>query len=329
MWTGDHPPPSIEERVNPPTSKIKRKNLPAGFAVAFVRQSSVGTAGGELRLAIHGASSYAGDRNPMKTHIRIAQIRVVPEQGDLEANAATLMASLSALAGEGVDVVVTPECFLDGYVALDSVIAAETLADYAIDPANSPCVAAVSKWARQNATWVVLGCSRLAAEGVYNSALVIDREGKLVGVYDKTHCQTHDRKYIPGQSLPVFESDFGLFGVLICADRRWPEAVRSLALQGARVIFNPTYGMCDDRNLHMMQTRSFESEVFIAFTHPAQSLVTGPAGEIICNETDEGAGYSITEVDLSQAHVARTSPAAHLRDRRVDLYITDTETTDE
>ena len=48
--------------------------------------------------------------------------------------------------------------------------------------------------------------------------------------------------------------------------------MRTLALKGARIIFNPTYGMHDR---HMMQTRSYESEVVIAFCHPAQSLVTG------------------------------------------------------
>ena len=146
-------------------------------------------------------------------------------------------------------------------------------------------------------------------------------DGELAGCYDKTHCQTHDQKYLPGQSLPAFDSDFGPFGVLICADRRWPEAVRSLALQGARVIFNPTFGMCDDRNRRMMQTRSFESEVFIAFTHPAQSLLTGPEGEIVCNETPPADDYSITEIDLSQVDAVRARPAAHLKDRRSDLYI--------
>ena len=69
----------------------------------------------------------------------------------------------------------------------------------------------------------------------------------MVGSYDKTHCQNTDAKYLEGRSLPVFQSDFGTFGVMICADRRWPETVRTLAAKGARVIFNPTYGMHDAR----------------------------------------------------------------------------------
>ena len=89
---------------------------------------------------------------------------------------------------------------------------------------------------------------------------------------------THDFKYTPGKNLHAYESDFGSFGVMICADRRWPETARTLTLQGARVIFNPTYGMHDDLNLCMMKTRSYENGIFIVFTHPGQSLITDPKG---------------------------------------------------
>ena len=257
----------------------------------------------------------------MTSSIRIAQVRVVPDKGDLASNHTKLMAVLADIGAEGVDVVVTPECFLDGYIATDQAVTGDSIRDYAVDPADSPYVADVSAWARASGAWVVLGCSRLSPEGVYNTAVLLDRKGDLVGCYDKTHCQTHDAKFVPGRALPVFDSDFGCFGVLICADRRWPEAVRSLAVQGARVIFNPTYGMHDERNLHMMQTRSFESEVFIAFTHPQQSLLTGPTGQIICNEISEDAAYSVTEIDLSEADTVRAAASAHLRDRRTDLYV--------
>jgi predicted amidohydrolase len=140
-------------------------------------------------------------------------------------------------------------------------------------------------------------------------------------MYDKTHIQTHDVKFLRGGSLPVFSSDFGPFGVMICADRRWPETVRTLALKGARILFNPTYGMHDERNLHMMQIRSYESEVFIAFAHPGQSLVTGPRGEVICSNRKRSERFTLCEVDLSQVEALRSAPSGHLRDRRDDLYL--------
>jgi hypothetical protein len=78
--------------------------------------------------------------------------------------------------------------------------------------------------------------------------------------------------------------------------------------------------MDDDRNLRMMQTRSYESEVFIAFTHPRQSLITGPRGQVVTDVRSPTAEVTVTSVDLAEVESARSGPSAHLRDRRTDLY---------
>ena len=252
--------------------------------------------------------------------IRVGQIRGVPRKGDLEANHALLMRLLSGVAAERLDAVVTPECFLDGYVVTEESVSAADLRQHAVDPETSGQVLEAAAWARDSGTWLILGCTRLVPGGVRNSALVIDRSGRLAGVYDKTHCQTHDRKFEPGNALPVFPSDFGPFGVVICADRRWPETIRSLALRGARIVFNPTYGMHDELNLCLMRTRAFESELYVAFTHPEQSLVTGPRGEVILDERGTAPALAVTEVNLTVVDSVRTGPSAHLRDRRPELY---------
>jgi len=136
-------------------------------------------------------------------------------------------------------------------------------------------------------------------------------------MYDKLHLQTHDYKYTPGRHLNVYPSDFGPFGVMICADRRWPETSRTLTLKGARVIFNPTYGMHGELNLCMMRTRSYENGIFIVFTHPGQSLLTGPRGEVVCNCTEEKQTYVVTEIDLCKAPA---NTGGHIVDRRADVY---------
>lgn len=252
--------------------------------------------------------------------LRIAQVKIYPDKGQLEANHDKLMAVLDQISAYRPDVVITPECYLDGYVVTEEWVDASSLLDYAIDPHRSRYVADVSCWTAGAGAWFILGCTRQAQEGAYNTALVLDRAGRLVGTYDKVHCQTHDLKFRAGNQLPVFRSDFGLFGIMICADRRWPETVRSLALDGARIIFNPTYGMCDARNLCMMQTRSYESEVWIAFTHPGQALVTGPKGNILTDERSPDAPFVVSELDLTEVDRVRAGPSAHLRDRRADVY---------
>ena len=103
---------------------------------------------------------------------------------------------------------------------------------------------------------------------------------QLTGVYHKTHLQTHDRQFDAGQSLPVFESPWGPLGVMICADRRWPETARVLRLQGARLILCPSDGMAHEANEWWMRTRAYENDCFIAFAHPRTSFVADPAGNL-------------------------------------------------
>jgi predicted amidohydrolase len=252
--------------------------------------------------------------------IRLAQVRTYPVLGDLAANYCLLLGILDQLVRHAPDVVVTPEGFLDGYIAKAETVSRETICQYAIDPTDSPYVERIAAWAGDHHAWFVLGCTRCVPTGAYNTALIFNRAGELVSWYDKTHLLAHDTKYLPGQVLPVFESDFGPFGVMICADRRWSETVRTLALQGARVIFNPTYGFHDEKNMRMMQTRSYESEVFIAFTHPARSLVTGPEGGVVLDDASPDVRLSVMDIDLSEVDDIRRSAQSHLKNRRIDLY---------
>ena len=255
--------------------------------------------------------------------LRIAQIRIVPEKGNLKGNLSKLLRTLTALEKHRPDVVITPECLLDGYVSTRKSVTKRNILKYAIDPMTSTCAEAISAWAARRKAWFVLGCTRKGPLGVFNSALIYDRRGDLAGMYDKVHCQLHDKKYTPGDSLPVFDSDFGRFGIMICADRRWPETVRTLAVNGSRIIFNPTYGACDQLNLAMMRTRSFESEVFIAFTHPRQSLITGPKGDVLCDDRRKTPRFSMNTVDLTKVDQwRRKRHPSHLRDRQVHVYST-------
>jgi omega-amidase len=272
------------------------------------------------RSGSHGkenTEAKAQTKRPI-SKIRVAQIKVYPEKGMLQANHTKLMKILGDIEREHeVDVVVTPEGFLDGYVATEKSVTKGDMVKYAIDPQTSKYTRAASGWARRNKAWIIYACTRTTTDGVFNTALIYNRSGGLAGMYDKLHLQRHDRKYTQGKHLSVYQSDFGLFGVMICADRRWPETTRTLTLQGARLIFNPTYGMHGDLNRCMMRTRSYENGIFVVFTHPGQSLITGPDGAVVCNDEDKGKTYTVTEIDLSRALADKSG---HIIDRRVDVY---------
>jgi hypothetical protein len=79
--------------------------------------------------------------------------------------------------------------------------------------------------------------------------------------------------------------------------------------------------MHDEMNLCMMRTRSYESELFIAFPHPVQSLVTGPRGNVVCNSRAGNDDFAIVQVDLSEKDTVRSGASAHLRDRRPGAYL--------
>ena len=252
--------------------------------------------------------------------LRVAAVRSYPAKGDLTANFERLQEILAQIAPQHPDVVVTPECWLDGYVVTRADVTRENLARWAVDPATSPLTRWAGDWARRHRAWLILGCTRRVRGGCANSALLYDRRGRLAGIYDKVHCRGHDRKYVAGRALPVWRSDFGRFGVMICADRRWPETVRTLALGGAGIVFNPTYGQHDEKNVAVMRTRSFENEIPIVFAHPGQSLYTDAAGDILLNDTAAVPPFSVCEVNLTQARKLRADPESFLRTRHPRAY---------
>jgi predicted amidohydrolase len=107
---------------------------------------------------------------------------------------------------------------------------------------------------------------------------------------------------------------------MICADRQWPETVRTLALKGAAVIFNPTYGMHGEKNDIMMRVRAYESEVFICFCHPLKSLITGPTGEVEAILTSSSDHYLIHDIDLDIVSKMRGGRESRLRARVPRVY---------
>ena len=295
--------------------KLNRRSLLIAASAVGIGASRVW---GESETNKQNKSKKVKDDEGVISKIRVAQIKVYPDKGKMEVNHRKLAEVLKEIEKEkAVDVVVTPEGFLDGYVSTEKSVTKEEMVRYAIDPHTSEYSRSISRWAARNKAWVVYGCTRQATEGVFNTALIYNRKGLLVGMYDKLHLQTHDYKYTPGKHLHVYESDFGPFGIMICADRRWPETSRTLTLQGGRVIFNPTYGMNGELNLCMMRTRSYENGIYIVFTHPGQSLITNPKGAVVCNNEDSSKTYTITDIDLSKAPANK---GGHIVDRRTDVY---------
>lgn len=261
------------------------------------------------------AAAFGGEPAVLRHDIRIGQMAGVPVKWDLEANFAVFLERLAEADAEDADLFITPECWLDGYAAPDPDSTRERMRTVAQDLQSSPYLQRVAQEAKDRAMWICFGFTSLEGDRIFNSAGLWNDAGELVGVYHKTHIQTHDHQFDYGEALSVYDSPWGLLGIVICADRRWPESIRTLRMQGARLILNPTYGFHGDMNTAIMRTRSFENQCFIAFTHPEESLITGHKGAVLTQKVGNAGWSKVTELDLSVAEWTN-----HLPDRRPELY---------
>lgn len=133
-------------------------------------------------------------------------------------------------------------------------------------------------------------------ELIFNTAVIFDRKGQLVGKYRKTHLYWPEAFYYgesPGDNYPVFDLDFGKVGVMICYDNWYGETARLLALKGAELILYPNEGY--ERLL--MHARAIDNRVYIAVSSlEMPSIVVDTKGNIIC----EIAGGLVTStIDLN------------------------------
>jgi predicted amidohydrolase len=260
-----------------------------------------------------GGSKVSGAAE--KHTVRLGLLEAVPLRWELEANFKAFLDLLEAATREGVELFVTPEGWLDGYASPARDSTPEKLRSVAQDPRTSPYLRRVATEAKARSMLICFGFTSLEEGKIYNAAGLWGPDGNLIGVYHKTHLQGHDLQYSPGESLPTWGTPWGPIGVMICADRRWPETARALRLQGARLILNPSYGMHGEANEWWMRTRGYENQCFIAFCHPKVAFIVDPKGNIAGKLEGEPAGVLVRDVDLTLARDDN-----HIRDRRPELY---------
>jgi predicted amidohydrolase len=252
--------------------------------------------------------------------LRLGLLRAVPVKWDLDANFKIFLAGVDLATQQKAELLITPECWLDGYASPAADSTPERIRGIAQNLDSSPYLAKVAEIAGKQGMSICFGFTSLEEGQAYNAAGLWDAGGKLLGVYHKTHLQTHDLQYAAGQSLPVWPTAWGKVGIMICADRRWPETARTLRLQGAKLILNPTYGFHNDLNEAMMRTRAYENQCFIAFAHPQQSLVTDPSGRVIAKENAAASEQSVPHVLICDIDLSQAKDDNHLRDRRPEIY---------
>ncbi|CAA9501843.1 MAG: 5-aminopentanamidase [uncultured Solirubrobacteraceae bacterium] len=259
--------------------------------------------------------------------MKVALLQAAGVPGDVAANLAAIRRAAHEAADGGARLIVFPEAFVTGYN-----IGAEMLLALA-EPAGGEHVRALRTIAAEAGIAVLCGLPELDGDSVFNSAVLIDRDGEVLLAYRKTHLYGDlDRgAFRAGDALaPVVEIDGVRVGVLVCYDIEFPEAARALAVAGAHLVAVPTSLMEPSGWIAetLVPARAAENQVYVAYCNRV-----GTEGELdyvglssVCAPDPSGNVFAGNAETLLYADV---DPAAvdeakgrhdYLRDRRPGLY---------
>jgi N-carbamoylputrescine amidase len=202
---------------------------------------------------------------------------------------------------------------------------------------EGPTITEMRKVAKSGAVLVCPIFERSREGTFYNSAVVIDAGGEILGSYRKVHVPQiplWEEKYYfsPGNlGFPVFQTRFAVIGVQICWDNFFPEGSRILALKGAQIIFSPTAAAfaSQKRWETVISGNAITSNVFIFRVNRVgseerqdfygRSFCVSPEGVLLDQPTGIKEGIALIEVDLKDVSKMRKD-WPFFKDRRPDVY---------
>ena len=160
---------------------------------------------------------------------------------------------------------------------------------------------------------------------IFNAAILLGPDGEMLGEYRKLHLPGEERlAFRPGYRLPVFETSFGHVGILLGWDLAFPEAARSMALDGAELLCvcanwghppaqNRAHSMEEWRTY--IQARASENALYVVASNRigeeysyrffGDSMVAGPRGEIYASIDEEIEGYAVAVIDMDAVRKTR------------------------
>jgi predicted amidohydrolase/predicted TIM-barrel fold metal-dependent hydrolase len=212
---------------------------------------------------------------------RVAGIVAKWVRGDKEANYRRVEPMIRKAAKNGAQIVCTTECFLDGYAIADKSIPLKEYRALGEPIPDGIYFRKLQSLAKELKIQLIAGMLEADGEKRFNTAVVISPAGELIGKYRKQHLGHELERNTPGDVSSVFTTSHGKVGVMICADRRFPEIVNGFIDNGADLLICPSGGMFGSAtNDPIVQARSRETKRHIIFVHPAEFLVTAPDGSI-------------------------------------------------
>ncbi len=181
--------------------------------------------------------------------------------------------------------------------------------------------------AREYGTYLVFSILEKRNKRLYNTAVLIDRQGEIAGTYHKTHLtiDEYEAGYTPGDEVPVFQTDFGTIGIGICWDLFFPEHVKTYHLKGVDILCYPTAGFFEPRAC----MRAYDNGTYLIVSGVQaknHSRIVNPLGEILDEASKKD--YAAAVIDLNQPVYQRwlscesyaCGKDIYRNERRSDLY---------
>ena len=247
---------------------------------------------------------------------------------DAERSLEELLAALDEAGAAGAQLVATPECSYPAYYLRD----ANPYARPGVRPFEEVRGLLAAK-AKEHGYWLAAGLARPTDHGkLANSALVFGPDGEYRGHYDKSFLWHFDGNWFEkGREFPVWETEFGRFGALICADGRQPEIARCLAVNGAEVILDLTAWVSSGRDPaaltnpqceYMMPVRAFENGVWVAaadkwgteagsIVYAGRSTLIDPLGQTRVCAPSQGNAVVVHDIEPVEARLVSRRPGLY------------------
>ncbi len=272
--------------------------------------------------------------------VRIAVLQAAFGE-DLEANIKTVERLARDAAKDGANVILPPELFQGPYFCKTE----ETRWFAHAHPYREhPVVTALAPLARELGVVLPLSIFERAGQEYFNSLVMADADGELLGVYRKSHIPDgpgYEEKFYfkPGDTgFRTWPTKFGRLGVGICWDQWFPEAARAMMLQGADILFYPTAIGSEPENPALdtqprwrraMLGHAVSNVVPVAAANRVgdengqvfygSSFISDEGGDFLAEMGRTETGFIAATVDLARIAELRAG-WGFFRDRRPDLY---------
>jgi predicted amidohydrolase len=249
-----------------------------------------------LRWAAGGSVRWRNPSVRAADPIRHRKVNVattyLPPHYDLAKNLKAMLDVIDKAGAAGADIVCLSETYYDRGVDLPF---AE------IETVPGRLTDLLAEKARKYGCYVIVCLRERDGDRLYAAAVLIDRSGNIAGKYRKTHiplCEA-ESGLSAASEYPVFRTDFGTIGMLICFDCWFPEPAKRLVDNGAELLFITSIG---DSPLQFC-ARAADNAVPVVVSGaagPHASRIIAPSGDIICEVESEEAGFCLAEIDLDQ-----------------------------